>query len=113
MAGRCVECEAVVFPLRQRCPACGGEVERIAAAAARHALDVDDAGLRAEAAVRRRRGEFVPYGVGYVEFAGFLRVEGRLTEADPERLRIGMPMEVVAVRRAGAATYAFAPVDEP
>ena len=25
-------------------------------------------------------GEFEPYGVGYVEFPGFLRVEGRLTE---------------------------------
>ena len=31
---------------------------------------------------------------------GSLRVEGRLTEADPERLRIGMAMEVVAVERA-------------
>ena len=52
------------------------------------------------------------YGVGYVEFDGYLRVEGRLTETDPERLRIGMPMEVVAVRRGGRVSYAFAPVDE-
>ena len=53
-------------------------------------------------------GEFVPYGVGYVEFDGFLRIEGRLTTA--EGLAIGMPMEVVAVERAGRTTYAFAPV---
>ena len=48
----------------------------------------------------------MPYGVGYVEFDGYLRVEGRLTEADPARLRIGMPMEVVAVepRRARRRT---------
>ena len=53
-------------------------------------------------------GEFEPYGVGYVEFDGLLRVEGRITQADG--LRIGMPVEVVAVERAGRATYAFAPV---
>jgi uncharacterized OB-fold protein len=57
-------------------------------------------------------GEFVPYGVGYVEFPDYLRVEGRLTEADPARLRIGMPMEVVELRRGGRVTYAFAPVEE-
>jgi uncharacterized OB-fold protein len=56
-------------------------------------------------------GEFEPFGVGYVEFPGFLRVEGRLTEADPTRLRIGMPMEVVALERPSGTTYAFAPVD--
>jgi uncharacterized OB-fold protein len=54
-------------------------------------------------------GEFEPYAVGYVEFDGFLRVEGRLTEAEPARLEIGMPMEVVALERAGRTTYAFAP----
>jgi uncharacterized OB-fold protein len=54
-------------------------------------------------------GDFRPYGVGYVEFAGYLRVEGRLTEADPERLAIGMPMEVVALERLRGVTYAFAP----
>jgi uncharacterized OB-fold protein len=53
-------------------------------------------------------GEFVPYGVGYVEFDGLLRVEGRLTTA--EGLEIGMLMEVVAVERAGRTTYAFAPL---
>ena len=55
-------------------------------------------------------GDFEPYGVGYVEFPGYLRVEGRLTEASPERLRIGMRMRVVALERAGRITYAFEPV---
>ena len=54
-------------------------------------------------------GEFQPYGVGYVEFPGFLRVEGRLAEVDLGRLEIGMPMRVVAVERGGRLTYAFAP----
>jgi uncharacterized OB-fold protein len=58
---------------------------------------------------------FEPYGVGYVELAGEVRVEGRLTEADPERLRIGMPMELVLMPAPGgngAVTYAFSPVDD-
>jgi uncharacterized OB-fold protein len=55
---------------------------------------------------------FEPYGVGYVELPGEVRVEARLTEADPARLRIGMPMELVLVPapgRGGALTYAFRP----
>jgi uncharacterized OB-fold protein len=40
---------------------------------------------------------FRPYGVGVVELGDEVRVEGRLTEADPERLEIGMEMEVVVV----------------
>lgn len=38
---------------------------------------------------------FQPYGVGYVELADGARVEGRLTENDPEKLKIGMEMELV------------------
>ena len=34
------------------------------------------------------------YGVGYVELGEALRVESRLTESDPARLRIGMEMEL-------------------
>jgi uncharacterized OB-fold protein len=60
--------------------------------------------------------EFEPFGVGYVELAGEVRVEALLTEADPERLRIGMPMELVLVPAPGAGgalTYAFRPVEQP
>ena len=57
-------------------------------------------------------GGFVPFAVGYVEFDGYLRVEGRLTENDPERLLIGMPMRVVAADHAGIPSYAFAPDED-
>ena len=40
---------------------------------------------------------FEPYAVGYVELAEGILIEGRLTEMDPERLAIGMEMEVVVV----------------
>jgi uncharacterized protein len=57
---------------------------------------------------------FEPYGVGYVELPGEVRVEARLTVADPEELRIGMPMELTLVPAPGAEdvlTFAFAPVE--
>ena len=38
--------------------------------------------------------DFRPYGVGYVELADGIKVESRLTLADPARLRIGMAMEL-------------------
>jgi uncharacterized OB-fold protein len=56
--------------------------------------------------------DFEPYGVGYVELGGEVRVEGRLTVAEPERLAIGMAMEVTLVPapgRSDAVTFAFRP----
>jgi uncharacterized OB-fold protein len=111
VAGRCRKCAVVIFPLRQRCPTCGGAVERTLLPPRGTLWTWTTQGFEPKPPYLAE-GEFEPYGVGYVEFDGYLRVEGRLTEADPARLRIGMPMEVVAVRRGGRVSYAFAPVDE-
>lgn len=60
---------------------------------------------------------FIPFTVGYVELAGALRIQARLTEPDPERLRIGQEMELVIVPFSTdnegntRVTYAFAPVE--
>jgi uncharacterized OB-fold protein len=61
---------------------------------------------------------FEGFAVGYVELPGALRVEARLTEPDPAKLRIGQEMELRIVPL-GADTegnqtmiYAFAPVHE-
>jgi uncharacterized protein len=60
---------------------------------------------------------FEPFAVGYVELPGALRVETRLTEPDPAKLRIGQEMELRIVPFGHDAegnqtmTYAFAPVD--
>lgn len=58
--------------------------------------------------------DFKPYGVGYVQMPGGIKIEGRLTVADPALLRIGMPMKLTLTpyRRGGddgASTFAFAP----
>ena len=58
---------------------------------------------------------FEPYGVGYVELPGEVRVEALLTESDPDRLRIGMEMELTLIPAPGssdAVTFAFRPVEE-
>lgn len=61
---------------------------------------------------------FEPYGVGYVELDNEVRVETRLTLADPEQLKIGMAMEIVAHVLTTdddgneVVTYAFAPTSD-
>ena len=59
---------------------------------------------------------FEPFGVGYIELSGALLVEARLTENDPDRLRVGAPMELVIVpfgtdeHGEAMLTFAFGPV---
>jgi uncharacterized OB-fold protein len=62
----------------------------------------------------RPEAGFEPYGVGYIELPGEIKIEARLTENDTSRLHIGMPMELVVVPFARDGdeellTYAFAP----
>jgi uncharacterized OB-fold protein len=58
---------------------------------------------------------FKPFGVGLVQLGDEVRVEARLTEADPAKLRIGGEVELVIIpfRREGdkqVITFAFKPV---
>ena len=59
---------------------------------------------------------FVPFGVGYVELPGQVKVEARLTESDPARLELGMEMSLTLVPLATEAdgtetvTFAFEPI---
>lgn len=61
--------------------------------------------------------DFTPYGVGYVDLGAVL-VESRLAENDPERLRIGMPVELVLEPfrtdpdGTDVLTFAFAPATD-
>lgn len=61
---------------------------------------------------------FAPFAVGYIELPGALRVEARLTEADPDKLHIGQEMELRIVPFGHDSDgneimmYAFAPVAE-
>ena len=112
VAGRCGACGTVMFPLRERCPACGAAEVAETLLPERGALWTWTIQGFEPKPPYVSDGEFAPYAVGYVEFPGALRVEGRLTESDPARLRIGMPMRVVTYDHGGIASYAFAPDDE-
>jgi uncharacterized OB-fold protein len=61
---------------------------------------------------------FEPYGIGVVQLGDEVRVEGRLTESDPGKLRFGMEVELAIVPfrveddGTQVMTYAFARLDE-
>lgn len=111
VAGRCGGCGNHHFPRQSVCPYCSAESVDEALLQGRGRLWVHTA---VTAAPPGYEGE-VPYGFGVVELAEGLRVVGRLTEADPARLRPGQPMvlAVVPVHVDGegreVVTYAFAP----
>jgi uncharacterized OB-fold protein len=115
IGSQCAECGVVAFPKQASCQKCTSRdvVERLLARRGTlwswtvqgfapksppYAGDLDT---------------FEPYGVGYVELPGEVRVEARLSEADPARLLIGMPMELTLIPApGGGTTYAFRPVVE-
>ncbi len=107
LGSRCERCQTVTFPRQGSCPRCTSLDVREWPLATRGTLwtwTIQCFAPKGSADV------FEPYGVGYVELPGEVRVEARLTESDPERLRIGMPMELTAIELAGGKlTYAFRP----
>ena len=56
----------------------------------------------------RATAEFEPYGVGYVELPGEVRVEARLTESTPSACASGWPMELTLLAAPGGGTVTFA-----
>jgi uncharacterized OB-fold protein len=114
VGGLCSHCRETMFPRRDHCPRCAGdEVERLLLPSRGILWTWTIQGFAPKSPPYLpdgEDGEFAPFGVGYVELPGYLRIETRLTESSPERLRIGMEVSLVAVERAGRWSYAFAPV---
>lgn len=114
----CGRCGTVTFPRQPSCPRCTSEDVHPRELATRGDLWTWTIQCFAPKAPPYLEGgveEFEPFGVGYVELPGEVRVEARLTENDPERLRIGMPMELTLIPVPGAGekwTYAFRPVED-
>jgi uncharacterized OB-fold protein len=114
----CRVCGTVTFPCQSSCPRCTSEDIESRQLATRGRLwtwTVQCFPPKAPPYLPAAVAEFEPYGIGYVELPGEVRVEARLTESDPERLRIGMDMELTLVPVPGAEeklTFAFRPVVE-
>jgi len=115
IGGRCRSCGAVAFPRPPSCSRCTAD------AIDEHLLS--RTGTLWSWTVQRFEPKepfigpepFEPYGVGYLDLAGEVLVESRLTTADPAELEIGQPMELVVVpfttRDDGTTvvTFAFRP----
>jgi uncharacterized OB-fold protein len=119
VGSRCRRCEIVTFPRQASCLRCtSGEVDEHLLAHHGTLWTWTIQCFRPKSppyAGDETAEDFVPYGVGYVELGREVRVEGRLTESDPERLRIDMPMALTLVPAPGnpdAVTYAFRPLVE-
>lgn len=117
---RCKDCDNHVFPFQEGCSRCTGtNVEKIPLGTRGTLWAWTIQGFPPKAPPYLGEADpakFEPYGVGYVEIEGQLKVEARLTESDPETLQIGMPMELtthVLCEEDGKdlVTFAFRPAD--
>jgi uncharacterized OB-fold protein len=117
IGSECTRCGVISFPAQSSCPRCASPEVRRRLLARRGALwswTIQCFPPKSPPYAVADPESFAPYGVGYVELAGEVRVESLLTVPDPSRLRIGMPMELTLIPAPGMAngvlTYAFAPV---
>jgi uncharacterized OB-fold protein len=120
IGSRCLTCGNHMFPVQSGCPRCTGERTETVELATRGTLwtwTVQGFPPKAPPYIGDADPKtFTPFGVGYVELPGQVKVEARLTEADPARLRIGMEMHLVIVPLRTdddgneIVTFAFAPV---
>ncbi|MDX1735321.1 MAG: OB-fold domain-containing protein [Halioglobus sp.] len=98
LCSRCNSCGIANFPASTSCAACSGEdvsVEELPTRGTLWTWTVQRFMPKAPYNSGETMETFKPYGVGYLELPGGVRVEGRLTESDPEKLHIGMEMDVV------------------
>jgi uncharacterized OB-fold protein len=121
LGSRCTNCDNHMFPRQNGCPRCMSSEQvdvELATTGTLWSWTVQAFPPKAPPYLGPVGDDFVPFGVGYVELPGEVRVEARLTEADPDRLEIGMPMELVVDTLGNdddgneIITYAFAPVRE-
>lgn len=117
---RCEDCDNYIFPYQKGCSRCTGtNVERVALGTKGTLWAWTIQGFPPKAPPYLGEANpkaFKPYGVGYVEVDGQLKVEARLTESDPEKLHIGMPMKLTTVSLCeedgkNLVTFAFEPCE--
>jgi uncharacterized OB-fold protein len=119
IGGRCLDCGAVTFPVPPSCARCGStavEQHLLPRRGTLWTFTTQEFLPKEPYASGETLETFRPYGVGMVQLGDEVRVEGRLTEGDATKLRIGMEVQLAIVPfRAEpdgteVMTYAFAPV---
>ena len=119
LASCCVDCGSRSFPATKGCMSCGSENQRI--------VELPTEGKLWTWTMQRfmpkspynsweTEETFRPYGVGYLDLPGGLKIEGRIQVDDASSLNIGADMKVVFyVHRTEEdgteiINYAFSPV---
>lgn len=95
LGSRCRECGEVVFPTNPFCPQCCEETTEVVKLSRRGTLYSFTVQRYKPPPPYRGQEVFAPFGVGMVELPEGVRVTSVLEESDPDRLKVGMPMEVV------------------
>ncbi len=98
LGSTCADCGRTEFPAKDSCPACGSEnvnVQELPSRGTLWTFTVQRFLPKSPYNSGETMETFKPYGVGYLELPGAVRVEGRLTENDVDKLKIGMEMDVV------------------
>ena len=98
IGSRCTSCSIVTFPSQDSCPRCASTemTEQLLSRRGRlWAWTTQNFPPPSPPYSGARGKDFVPYGVGYVELPGEVKVETRLTESDPAALHSGMEMELL------------------
>ena len=99
LGSRCRDCGEVIFPSNAFCPQCCDETMEIIKLSRRGTLYSFTVQRFRPPPPYRGPEPFVSYGVGMVELPEGLLVTSVLEESDPNRLRVGMPMELVVKAR--------------
>ncbi|MGJ6123095.1 OB-fold domain-containing protein [Mycolicibacterium sp. Y3] len=96
IGSRCGACAATTFPRQQRCPKCSkAEMSDVLLPRRGTVVAWTTQGFPPGAPYAGPTGrDFVPFGVGLVQLGDVIRVEGRLTENDPAKLKFGMEVEL-------------------
>jgi len=100
IGSRCTACGIVTFPAQDSCPRCASTEmeERLLPRRGRlWAWTTQEFQPPSPPYTGASGDAFSAFGVGYVELDGEVKVETRLTEADPAVLSTGMEMELVVV----------------
>lgn len=120
LGSRCLDCGTYTFPAQSGCQRCSGtNTERTELANRGTLWTWTIQGFPPKSPPFLGNSDpatFTPFGVGYVELPGQVKVETRITEADPAKLSIGMEMEMILepiakdVSGNDIVTFAFRPV---
>lgn len=97
VGNRCKQCAEIYFPARRGCTRCCAtelEVVEIGNRGQLWSWTVQDFLPKSPYNSGETEQNFKPYGVGYVEMPSGIKIESRLTVADPAQLQIGMPMQL-------------------